>query len=113
MRTPCRRPLPWGGAAVLLAVLAVTLVGAGRADGLKQRHHQRHRREPLADPQFFEGQITKRVKEEQKQNQYKPKFTACEDYKPEVEEQSPRGRTRKKYLTFILGEGSPTNRDSL
>ena len=110
MRTRSWPPLLGGGTAVLVAaVLALTLAGADRAHGLRQRHHQRHRREPLADPQFFEGQITKRVKEEQKQNQYKPKFTACEDYKPEVEEQSPRGKTRPLFPRF----GPPRSRESL
>lgn len=89
----------------LVSLLLVLLAWQFTPSAALTRH--RHRREPfpLAEPQYFEGQITKRLKDEQRSNEYKPKFHDCERYTPEVEEESPRGKTRLSYDSFEIGLG--------
>ena len=58
------------------------------------RRHERHRRDPSAraDPEVL-GLSDSELREEQKENKFKPEFERCDDYKPEVEEESQTGKT--------------------
>ena len=57
---------------------------------LFRRH--RHRRDPDPDPQGDADARRRQLELEQEQNKFKPQFSSCEDYRPEVEEESSRGR---------------------
>ena len=65
----------------------------------QHRRHHRHRRVPVPqDSNFFFDKTSRRLKAEQLQNVHKPEFTRCEEYRPEVEEESQRGREYRKDL---------------
>ena len=68
------------------------------------RRHERHRRDPSAraDPEVL-GLSDSELREEQKENKFKPEFERCDDYKPEVEEESQTGKTTAffHYYTFF------------
>lgn len=86
--------------ATLLLWLQLSHVGASL------RHHGRHRREPGpradANPQSqFLAPREHLLKEEQKQNIFKPKFERCKEYQPEVEEEESRGRTFVLFFTRV------------
>ena len=93
-------------ATVLLVVLLCALVSGG--DALAKSRH-RHRRVPSAEPEPVVQQdssssaISRRLKEEQQQNKFKPEFKNCEEYRPEVEEESQRGRKRSFHVLIGLG----------
>lgn len=77
-----------------LLVLLLLYAVAGASEGL--RRHGRHRRVSGPDPVVLNGRV---VKDEQKENQHKPSFERCDDYLPEVLEQSPAG---KFFISFIF-----------
>jgi hypothetical protein len=85
-----RPPATVTSASALAATLLLLLLYVEPSSGLR-RH--RHRRDPDPDPQ--EDLYSQRLSPEQVQNQYKPEFTGCEEYKPEVEEGSVKGRKER------------------
>ena len=76
-----------------LVILFSVLGFLGSTQGL--RRHERHRRVSGPDPNPAVFGI---VKDEQKENKFKPKFERCDDYQPEVLEEEPVG----KPLVFII-----------
>ena len=72
---------------ILWGALVVLLGTPYEVYGL--RRHERHRRVP--GPEVL-GSSDRELKDEQKENQYKPNFERCDDYKPEVLEESAAGK---------------------
>ena len=73
-------------------VLFLVLTGAVLlCDASKQRHARsgRHRRVPEPNPEVPEGFFRS---DSQKENIFKPNFKDCENYRPEVEEESKQGK---------------------
>lgn len=108
--------LPLRALAIGAFLLLLLLQSFPGCDGLAKSRH-RHRRVPAAEPDPLvpdssSSAISRRLKEEQQQNKFKPEFKNCEDYRPEVQEESVRGRivlfnhfvfTQIKPILSILG----------
>jgi hypothetical protein len=76
---------------VILFCVIVILSSSG-CEATK-RHSRRHRRVPGPDPVVLGSANGFEAKEAQQENQHKPNFERCDDYKPEVLEEAPTGKT--------------------
>ena len=87
-----RTVILWWGVILLLASPEVFCL----------RRHERHRRDPSAraDPEVL-GLSDSELREEQKENKFKPEFERCDDYKPEVEEESQTGKKDDTFFSII------------
>ena len=91
---------------VFLFVFFLIISLPSECQGLSKSRH-RHRRVPVPEPEpvvpdsSSSSAISRRLKEEQQQNKFKPEFKNCEEYRPEVEEESDRGRNAGPILGGI------------
>ena len=55
-----------------------------------------------ANPDPLLNQISRSRLDLQKQNEHKPKFNRCDDYKPKLQEESPKGKPQLYFPIFLL-----------
>lgn len=78
-------------------MILVLVLGCLTQNSTGLKRHGRHRRVSGPDPAVVNSN-ERRIKAEQLENKFKPNFKRCDDYLPEVDEQSPAG---KFFISFF------------